>query len=182
MTSPDERINHDGLCVLTPVVAGHEAQLSRHLRDLPRRGQSPMIRAPGTHYARWAVVQLEGPDGKPLPPEVEPAHLLFASEFDGLLEPYLRRMCVRLAEDAHEIWRHCEGYPGRDPDALADYLIDHRVKPGYSVVAYPEASLERVRRAFALRERLNDFLVRTATLDSPGLQHAWEQRFRGGER
>jgi hypothetical protein len=62
------------------------------------------------------------------------------------------------------------------------YLIDHRIEPGYSVVAYPDTNLEGVRRAFALRERLNDFLVRTATLDSPGLQHAWEQRFRGGER
>jgi hypothetical protein len=50
------------------------------------------------------------------------------------------------------------------------------------VVAYPGVSVDDVRSAFALRERLNDFLIRTATLDSPALHKAWEARFRVGGR
>jgi hypothetical protein len=172
--------NPGGLCTLIPVRGGHEQELRQHLRDLPRGARSPLIRVRGTHYGRWAIVHLEGKDGRPL--ASEPAYLLFACEFDGPREPYVRRLCVALGFDAHEIWRHCDDYPGRDAGALADFLLAHRVAPGYSVLAYQDATVDDVRAAFALRERLNDFLVRTATLDSPSLKHAWEQRFRGGGR
>jgi hypothetical protein len=168
------------MCVMTPVADGHEGQLRDHLRSLATGARSPMIRVRGTHYARWAIVRLGGKDDKPVPGE--PAHLLFASEFDGPPEPYVRRLCAKLGLDAHDIWHHCAGYPGRDAEALADFLLEHRIEPGYSVVAYPGVSVDDVRAAFALRERLNDFLVRTATLDSAALKHAWEQRFRGGSR
>jgi hypothetical protein len=170
----------EGLCVLTPVSEGEEEPLRRKLRELPSGARSPMIRVHGTHYARWAIVTLEGKDVAPIPSE--PPLLLFASEFDGPLDAYARRLCDKLGHDAHEIWSHCAGYPGRDSAALAAFLLDHRVRPGYSVVAYPDATVDEVRAAFALRERLNDFLVRTATLDSPALQRAWTQRFRVGSR
>lgn len=169
----------EGLCVLTPVRDGQEASLRRTLRALPRGASSPMVRVPGTHFARWAVVALEGRDGKPVPRE--PSRLLFASEFDEPLERYALGLCERLGGDAHAIWGHCDGYPGGDPPALAAYLLAHRVRPGYSVVAYPDASVEDVRAAFAVRERLNDFLVRTTGLDSPALQRAWTRRFGDGE-
>jgi hypothetical protein len=170
----------EGLCVLTPVRDGREQRLRQTLHDLPTGPRSPMIRVQGTHYARWALVALDGKDGRPIPSE--PPYLLFASEFDGPLEPYTRRLCEKLGSDAHTIWSNCEGYPGTDPAALATFLLDHRIQPGYSVVAYPDASVEDVRAAFALRERLNDFLVRTATLEGPALQRAWTRRFRAGSR
>jgi hypothetical protein len=172
--------NPEGLCTLVPVVRGQGDALRALLHGLPTGARSPMIRVRGTHYARWAVVALEGRDGEPI--ESEPPYLLFSAEFDGELEPYARRVCDGLGQDAFDIWSHCDGYPGDDPATLARFLLDHRVKPGYSVVAYREATVEDVRAAFALRERLNDFLVRTASLDSFALQHAWTQRFRGGGR
>jgi hypothetical protein len=171
-------INRHGLCTLIPVERGREDQLRDRLRRMPIGPRSPMIRVHGTHYARWAIVHLEDAKGRPL--EGEPAYLLFASEFDGPVDAYVPRMCAKLGRDAHEIWGHCEGYPGLD--ALPDLLLAHRVKPGYSVIAYPEATVETVRAAFALRERLNDFLVRTATLDSHALHRAWQGRFRGAAR
>lgn len=172
--------NPDGLCVLTPVADGHEGVLRDHLRALPTGARSPLIRVRGTHYARWAIVRLEGPDGARL--AGEPPYLLFASEFDGDRGDYVRRLCERLGRDAHEVWRHCDGYPGADDDALAAFLLEHHVPPGYSVVAYPEATVEDVRAAFALRERLNDFLVRTAELEGAALQRAWLGRFRAEHR
>ena len=174
--------NPRGLCVLAPIADGRADELRRHLRELPTGARSPLIRVHGTHYARWTIVHLEDTDGNPLPRSERPLFLLFSSEFDGELEPYVARLCRRLGPDGHAIWRHCEGYPGTDDDALARFLLDHNVRPGYSVVAYPDAGVDDVRAAFALRERLNDFLVRTRTLDSPALRHAWLQRFRGEER
>jgi hypothetical protein len=174
--------NPRGLCVLTPIADGHERELRTHLRELPAGLRSPMIRVHGTHYARWTIVHLEGRDGKPLPAKARPLFLLFSSEFDGELEPYVARLCSRLGRDAHDIWRHCTGYPGGGDDALARFLLDHHMRPGYSVIAYPDAGVDDVRAAFAMRERLNDFLVRTRGLDSAALQRAWIQRFRGGDR
>lgn len=173
-------IHPEGLCTLVPVVPGHERRLRQRVRRMPLGPRSPMIRVHGTHYARWAVVRLGGEDGRAL--ETEPAYLLFACEFDGPIDAYVRRLCAKLGQDAHEIWCHCEGYPGRDGEALARFLLAHRVRPGYSVVAYPGVSVGDVRAAFALRERLSDFLVRTATLDSRALHQAWEARFRAAVR
>jgi hypothetical protein len=172
--------NFEGLCTLVPVAEGHEDELRDHLERLPDGPRSPMIRVHGTHYARWAIVHLEGRDGGPI--RAEPPYLLFAAEFDGDVEEYSRRLCAGLGSDARDIWRHCVGYPGDDPIALAGFLLAHRVGPGYSVVAYADATVERVRAAFALRERLNDFLVRTADLDSRALKYAWQNRFRGWGR
>jgi hypothetical protein len=173
-------IHPEGLCTLIPVERGREGQLRRRLRGMPRGPRSPMIRVRGTHYARWAIVKLRDKRGREL--ETEPAYLLFATEFDGSVDAYVRRLCAKLGQDAHEIWCHCAGYPGRDADELAQFLLEHRVRPGYSVVAYPGVSVGDVRAAFALRERLNDFLVRTATLDSRALHQAWEARFRARAR
>jgi hypothetical protein len=169
-------IDPEGLCTLIPVVRGHEGQLRDRIRGMPVGPRSPMIRVHGTHYARWAVVTLRDEEERVL--DTEPALLLFASEFDGAVDDYVRRLCTKLGRDAHEIWCHCEGYPGADPEQLARFLLEHRLRPGYSVVAYPGVSVDDVRSAFALRERLNDFLVRTATLDSRALHRAWEARFR----
>ena len=177
-----ERPNPRGLCVLAPIAEGREGELRNRLRSLPTGPRSPMTRVRGTHYARWTIVHLEGRDGRPLPAEEQPLFLLFSSEFDGEREPYVARLCRALGADAHEIWRHCTGYPGSDDAALARFLLDRHVEPGYSVVAYPDAGVDDVRAAFALRERLNDFLVRTWDLDSPALQRAWLQRFRAEER
>jgi hypothetical protein len=171
--------NVRGLCALTPVAEGREAALRAHLRALPPGPRSPLIRVPGTHYARWSIVRLESRDGWPI--ETEPPYLLFAAEFDGEREPYTRRLCQTLGYDAHDVWMHCAGYPGPSPDALAAFLLAHHVEPGYSVAAYPDATVDEVRAAFALRERLADFLVRAGSLEGEALQRAWLARFRGGD-
>lgn len=172
--------NADGLCVLAPVAEGREGALRDRLRALPPGPRSPLIRVSGTHYARWAIVRLEDRDGWPL--ESEPPYLLFSAEFDGERDAYVQHLCDRLGHDAHDVWSNCEGYPGTEPGALAAFLLAHHVKPGYTVRAYPDATVDDVRAAFALRERLADFLVRAGSLRGEALKQAWLARFRGGVR
>jgi hypothetical protein len=171
---------YEGLCTLVPVADGRESPLREHLHSLPVGARSPMTRVPGTHFARWTVLRLEGTDGRPHPGL--PPLLLFSAEFDGPLEEYARRLCRRLGADAHAIWSHCAGYPGDDPAELAAWLLRHRVRPGYSVVAYPDTTVEQVRAAIGLRERLGDFLIRAERLEPEALQRAWLQRFRARDR
>ena len=167
-------INRDGFCALTTVPDSNEGSLRAHLRRLPTGMLSPMIRVPGTHYARWAVVQLRDPAGGRIPDQT---YLLFSAEFDGELDAYLADLLRGLGEDARGIYEQSSWDEGRQ--SLTEYLLEHRVRPGYSVVAYPGVGLDDVRAAFALQERLGDFLVRTSTLDPPALKTAWDHRFRG---
>ena len=166
--------------MLTPVADGRAAELRDHLRSLPQGQGSPLGRVEGTHFARWQVVRLEGSDGEEL--DTLPPLLVFASEHDGTADEYVARLCESLDRDAHAIWAHCDGYPGEAPGALERYLLDHRVRPGYSVVAYPGVTVAEVRASLALRDRLDEFAVRTRGLDPAALQRAWLQQFRRERR
>jgi hypothetical protein len=170
----------DGLAVLIPVVADEVSELRRHLADIPRGHSSPLARVEGTHFARLQLIRLTGPDGKRI--EGEPPYLLFSSEHDGPTERYVAHLCATLHYESHEIWEHCDGYPGHETGALEGYLLRHRVKPGYSVVAYPGATVDDVRTSLALQDRINEFVVRTRGFDGEALREAWLQRFRSERR
>ena len=102
-----------GLTVLAPVIEGREAELTAHLEGLGEGDASPLARVPGTHIARWVVI-----DDVIFQGEVQPKHdkltprLLFSSNFDGSLDAYLEGMRTGMAEEADAIWGHCRGYPG----------------------------------------------------------------------
>jgi hypothetical protein len=166
-----------GFAVLIPVRPNEEGKVLQHIHGVPRGAGSPFSRVEGTHYARIQLVELHGPKVKS-----QPKYLFFSAEHDGPTEDYVRRLCDRLHYEAHEIWEHCEGYPGTDPGALERYLLDHRVKPGYSVVAYPGVSVEEVRSSLSLQDRMSEFVVRTRGFNDAALHEAWCRRFRGGGR
>jgi hypothetical protein len=150
------------LTVITPIARGEEAALREYLESLPRR-DGPLARLRGTHLGRWVIVtelDLE---------ELEQQYLVFTSNFDGPLEPYLDALC-RLPE-AREIW----GHTGED---LKAYLLQHRVKSGVFFPAYPDATLDDVRRSLDRRERLIDFAVSSQGMDAAALQSAFDAEFR----
>ena len=54
----------------------------------------------------------------------------------------------------------------------------HRLVPGHSFAAYPDASVESVRKSLEVRQGLLDFASDHAELrDSRELQRAWHERF-----
>jgi hypothetical protein len=167
---------YQGLCVLTPVEPDRLGALREGLLELPPDEGSPLARIEGTHYARWETLHLKDRSGKR--DDTLPPYLLFAAEFDGAVGDYVEALIAGLDEHAHAIWGHCAGYPGREPGALAAYLEQHRIEPGYSIVAYPGASVDRVRSSLALAQRLHEFLVRARALDPVGLKRAWLESFR----
>ena len=161
----------EGLCVLAPIADGREQALREHLSGLPAGAASPMARIPGTHFARWAVVAFNGKNGQPLPDP--PRQLLFSAEFDGELDGYVAALCTGLGPEGRAIWSHCAGYSGEGDRALGAYLLEHRVPPGYSVVAYPGVTVEHVRESLTLRDRVTEFAMKAGALDPPALKRAW---------
>jgi hypothetical protein len=153
------------LTVITPIARGEEDSLRAYLESLPRR-DGPLANLPGTHLGRWVIVT--GLDHE----DLERQCLIFTSNFDGPLDPYMDALCA--LPEARAIWRRSSGAG----DDLKAYLLSHRVKTGVFFAAYPQATLEDVERSLDRRERLIDFAVSAQEMDPAQLQAAFDAEFR----
>jgi Dyp-type peroxidase family len=166
-------ITRAGLAALFPIVAGHERELGQRVKALPRGERSPFARLECTHFARLVVLPSQrypaGPGQENLP-----ACLLFSSEFDITPEGYLEALCARMAAEADRIFGHCNGYPGvSTPPRFQRWVLDHRVKAGFSIHGNADAEVGRIRRSLALRKRLIAFAVTTRDDAPPALLQRW---------
>jgi hypothetical protein len=168
------------LTVLTPILDGHEPELARYLNNLQAGDQSPLAGVPGTHFARWVVmddVMHEG-DDQGEREHLQHARLLFTSNFDGGLEPYLDGLRTGLGDSADEIWGHCIGYPGTtEADAFAGYFRHHQIDSSLFFSAYGDRTVSDVTRSLALRTRFIDFVLGAQGLPAEELRAAFLQEF-----
>lgn len=170
------------LTVLTPIIDGHETRLAQHLDALPSGDASPLAGVPGTHFARWVVIDdviYEGPD-QGARDHLRHARLLFTSNFDGDLDPYLEAMRTGLGDSADTIWGHCIGYPGRgDRDAFDRYMRHHQIDSSLFFAAYGDRTVQDVKRSLAVRTKLVEFALRAQGLGAVELKAAFLEAFGG---
>jgi len=163
---------------LTPIRPGEEEALRTFLDALPQP-TSPLTRLPGTHFARWVILDdwVNDPS-QGRGDHLASRYLIFTSNFDGPLDPYLDELCVRLAPEAKEIWGRCVGCP---PDAtgpqLKAYLLHNKIDTGFFVAAYPHATVAQVKAALAGREQLIAFAVRAQGMRAEDLRSAFVEEF-----
>jgi hypothetical protein len=175
--------NHSGqaysLTVLTPIRDGREAQLAAHLDGLEQGAGSPLASVPGTHFARWVIIDdvvYEGHGQRR--DHLRAQRLLFTSNFDGPLDAYLQGMRTGLGEGADAIWSHCKGYPGsQDAVAFAAWLTAHQVDSVLFFAAYGEQTVGEVHANLELRSRLIDFALRAQGLPPEELAAGFRERF-----
>lgn len=169
------------LTVMTPIRDGHETALARYLNTLEDGAASPLADVEGTHFARWVLVGDVTYEGaRQRPDHLRTGRLLFTSNFDGPMEPYLERLRTGLGEVADEIWAHCQGYPGReDAAAFAAYLRGHQLENSLFFAAYGDLTVADVRRALATRRRMIEFALRAQQLGTSELQAAFRESFAG---
>lgn len=168
------------LTVITPIVNGHETQLARYLDGLESGEQSPLAGVPGTHFARWVVIDdviYESPDEGERE-HLKHARLLFTSNFDGALDPYLEALRTGLGDSADTIWGNCLGYPGSgEPRAFADYMRRHQIDSSLFFAAYGDRTVAEVKRSLALRIKFVEFALHAQGLSAPELQAAFLREF-----
>jgi hypothetical protein len=168
-----------GLTVLAPIVEGHQAELTAHLEGLAEGDASPLARVPGTHIARWVVIdqvffQGEGQRRH----DTLPPRLLFSSNFDGWLDAYLEGLRNGMAEDADAIWGHCRGYPGhRDGPAFAAWMRAHQLEAALFFAAYGGLTVDQVHANVADRRRLLDLALDAQGLDAADLKARFMEAF-----
>jgi hypothetical protein len=161
------------LCVLTPVLPDRREALTATLAGLPDGEASPLARVPGTHFARW----VQAPSlRRRTALGADTACLVFGVEFDhGSAPEYLEDLCRRLPDEADLVWRNCAGYPGSVDRRFVPWLLAHRVEPGFSIVAFPSATVAEVREALALRERVATFALAAQGMPPEGVRQAWRE-------
>jgi hypothetical protein len=168
------------LTVLTPILDGHAQALTEHLEALPQGPASPLARVPGTHLARWVVidqVRHQG-HGQRRRDALADSRLLFTSNFDGPLDPYLEALRIALGEDADAVWSHCRGYPGHgDRAPFAAWLRAHALEAALFFAAYGDQTLEQVRSNLDKRGRLMEFALGAQGLEAADLKARFEEAF-----
>jgi hypothetical protein len=161
------------LSVLTPVLPNRRDALAATLADLPDGEASPLARVPGTHFARWVLApslrrRTDLGAGS--------ACLVFAVEFDHRSAgEYLEDLCRRLPDEAALVWRHCARYPGAVDHRFVSWLLEHRIEPGFSIVAFPSATVAEIREALVLRERVATFALAAQRMPAERLRQAWRE-------
>jgi hypothetical protein len=168
-----------GLTVLAPIRSGHEAALARYLDLLDGGDDSPLARVPGTHFARWVVIGDVVYEGRRQRRDhLKLGRLLFTSNFDGPVMPYLEALRTGLGDAADSIWDHCDGYPGSaDPAAFAAYIRSHQVENSLFFAAYGDLTVDQVKRGLAVRREVIDFATSGQGLGATDLKAAFIERF-----
>ncbi len=179
MTASDVSGQAFALTVLTPIAAGEEGPLRTYLEGLRGGGdRGPLARLPRTHFGRWVIVPDFVADEVPDADHLATPYLLFTACFDGKLGSYLDELVAELAAEAGEIWGRCAGCPRPAAGAaLKRYLLDHRIKTGFFVAAYGQATVPEVHAALAQRERMIAFAQEAQAMDARTLQREFHERF-----
>ena len=169
MKSSNESGQAYAFMAMTPIVEGQEDDLRDYLEGIPRAA-SPFAKLPRTHLARWVILDdFHNEKEQPRQERLRCRYLIFTSNFDGPLDPYMDALCA--LPEASEIW-------GRTGEDLKAYLLQHRVKTGVFFAAYPDATLDDVTRSLDRRERLIDFAVSSQGMEPAQLQAAFDAEFR----
>ena len=169
-----------GLILLTPIRSrprGGAGALPGPARRW--RTDSPLARVPGTHFARWVVIGDVVYEGRRQRRDhLKLGRLLFTSNFDGPVMPYLEALRTGLGEAADAIWDHCDGYPGSaDPAAFAAYMRSHQIESALFFAAYGDRTVEEVKRSLAVRRDVIDFALSAQALGAAELKAAFIERF-----
>jgi hypothetical protein len=164
------------LVVMAPVKQARDEDLLVTLSAIPTGRDSPFASVESTHFARWLLIgALLGGDGEPVEPDQ--AYLIFTADFDGSVEGWVATVLDRVGPTVDRVFEHCQGYPGSaDRSAFLDFIGEHRVDAGFSVISY-RATVGAIRESLALRRALREFAASSQGLAPEALRSAWQERF-----
>ncbi|UFN47326.1 hypothetical protein LPC08_15000 [Roseomonas sp. OT10] len=134
------------LTAITTIKPGEAPALRQALQRLTA-AKGGLISSLGTiHMVRWVIFDND-------------TRLLFATNFDGDVETYMRDFAERAPDGIDAIWGHCEGYPGaRDYEKLRDYILGSAIETTGYYVAYPEATVADINKALDWKAKFETFL------------------------
>lgn len=92
-------------------------------------------------------------------------HLLVCGHFDAPLQHGFAELLAHARSGLDALWSHCEGYPAAAaPDAFLDFIRSGVADCDYVFTAYPEASVQDIRRALDWMKKTQHFQIELAKL------------------
>jgi hypothetical protein len=175
-----------GLTILSPIIddphadISHDLQLRMILGGMARDAGSPFAKVDSTHLCRLTVLNDVVYVGMPACEEhLQSQYLVFESNFDGELEPYLRRMATEIPDTVDAVWSHCQGFPGvRDPDAFAAYMKKCQITTTFYFADVNDKTVQQTLNALQTQSAVAAFIERTAGLGGANLQKAFAEFMR----
>lgn len=172
-----------GLTILSPIIEdphasiSHDLQLRILLGTMHRDERSPFARIDSTHLARLTVMNDVIYVGMPACEEhLKSQYLVFETNFDGELEPYLRRMAAEIPETVDAVWSHCLGYPGvRDPAAFVEYMKKCQLTTTFYFADVNDKTVRQTLRALQTQSALTAFIERNQGKRGAELQRAFRE-------
>ena len=151
---------------LTPIIAGrtegivHLAELRAVLARLGRDGTSPFARVPGTHFARFTVIEDVPQLGFPTESDVlQSKYLMLEADFDGARDAWLDGLRSHMSDTITAVYRHCLGFPGlHDAAAWRRYLVRCQLDTTLDFSPFDGDSLPSVQRALDTQRRFVGFV------------------------
>ncbi|HZD30907.1 MAG TPA: hypothetical protein VE779_04520 [Candidatus Angelobacter sp.] len=156
-----------GLTILSPIlddekaVPSHDLQVRQYLSALPLGPESPFALAAGTHMARLVVLDDVIYVGMPACEEhLKSKYLVFESNFDGDLEPYLTGLANTIPTHLDAIWEHCTAYPGaQDVGAFIRYMKACQLETTFYFAAVNDKSVPQTLRALQTQRAVAGFIA-----------------------
>ena len=145
---------------LIPIQAGREEALRKTLDALGHDDASPFNLVPGTHMARFYVLDHYGGSltGPVAHHRLTRALLVLSAVVDGPVATWVEHLHRAMEPTADAVWSHCISFPGTaDGPAFTRWLLRHELPPSFEVIANKQGSVQSVRRGLKVRNLLGDF-------------------------
>jgi len=170
-----------GLTILSPIIddphaaISHDLQLRMYLGALKRDESAPFAKVTGTHMARLTVMNDVVFVGHPAIEEhLKSQYLVFESNFDGDLDPYLRTMATQIPEHVDAVWSHCIGYPGvKNVEAFLAYMKKCQVTTTFYFADVNNKTVEQTLRALQTQAAVATFIESNQGKSAAEIQQAF---------
>jgi hypothetical protein len=168
-----------GLTVYSAIRTGQEETVRALIEAIPKGQQSPLAALDGLHFSRLHIFdELVYQGGGQKPDTLNHAYLVFTASFNGDPEPFLDEICEKVGAAADAWWEHCYAYPGTaDRGAFKRWIATNQIHSALFASPYPNESVQAVRSALALRERVLAFAIDAQGLDAAALKARFDETF-----
>lgn len=143
------------LTALVHIKPGRREQLQQVLAAVGERiaagGPTPLDDIGTVHFARWVILPDYGEDGG----------LLFATNYDGSFDDYIRDFAEQAPDSFEAIYSNCVGWPeggATDLEAFKAFIRAHALVADVYYRAYPTATVREVKSGLQLRQQFRSML------------------------
>lgn len=163
---PDKSGQSYAFAAVTPIISGstqgviHTAELRSILARLNELENSPFERVPGTHFARWNVIDDMPQLGYPTEVDhLQSKYLMLETDFDGDRDVWIDSFATAMPDIINALYRHCVGYPGvADLAGFRGYLLKCQLHTTLDFAPYGPSSLDTVLRALDTQRKFVGFV------------------------